>query len=77
MTTKAVIFTTAADVTAPVVTSSTPADGATNVLRGANAMVNFSETVVGLQQEGNVVLRNVATGLTVPAVLTVNSAGTR
>ena len=45
------------------------------MLRGTTAIVNFSETVVGLQQEGNVVLRNLATGLTVPSVLTVNSTG--
>jgi hypothetical protein len=77
LTTKAVTFRTAADSTAPVLTSSTPADGATNVLRGTTAILNFSETVVGLQQEGNVVLRNLATGLTVPSVLTVNSTGTR
>ena len=45
-----------------MVTSSTPVDGATNA-RGTTAIANFSETVVGLQQEGNVVLRNLATGL--------------
>jgi Ca2+-binding RTX toxin-like protein len=77
LTTTAVTFTTAPDITAPVVTSSTPAEGATGVLVGANTVVNFSETVVGLQQEGNVVLRNVATGAAVPAVVTVNAAGTR
>ena len=77
LTTTAVIFTTAADVTAPVVTSSTPVDGATGVFVGANQVVNFSETVVGLLQSGNVVLRNVGTGATVPAVLTVNTAGNK
>jgi len=72
-----VTFTTAADTTAPVVTSSTPADGATGVLVGANTVVNFSETVVGLLQEGNVELRNAATGVAVPSALTVNTTGTR
>jgi hypothetical protein len=72
-----VTFTTAADVTAPVVTSSTPADGATGVLVGANAVVNFSETVVGLLQAGNVELRNVATNAPVAGALTVNTTGTR
>ena len=77
LTTTTVIFTTAADTTAPVVTSSTPADNATGVLVGANTVVDFSETVVGLQQAGNVELRNVATGALVPAALTVNAPGTR
>jgi methionine-rich copper-binding protein CopC len=75
--TTTVIFTTAADTTAPVVTNSTPANGATGVLVGANTVVDFSETVLGLLQGENVVLRNVATGATVPAVLTANTAGTR
>ena len=77
LTTTSVIFTTAPDLTAPVVTSSTPADNATGVLPGANTVVNFSETVVGLLQPGNVELRNVATGALVPAVLKVNTAGTK
>jgi hypothetical protein len=60
-----------------VVTSSTPADGATGVLLGANTVVNFSETVVGLLQAGNVELRGVATGALVPSTLKVNTAGTK
>jgi hypothetical protein len=67
-------FTTAGDTTAPVVTSSTPVDGATGVARGANQVVNFSERVVGLSTT-SVVLR---TGTTqVPVGLTANAAGTR
>ncbi len=74
--TTVVNFTATSDTTPPVVTSSTPADGATNVSRTANLVVTTSERVVGVSAT-SVVLRNVATGATVPADLTVNAAGTR
>ena len=74
--TTTVDFTTRADTTAPVVTTTTPADGATGVGLGANTVVNFSERVVGLNQS-TVELRNTATGTLVPRALTVNAAGTR
>ena len=59
-----------------MVTTTTPADGATGVGLGANVVVNFSETVAGLNQS-SVELRNTATGTLVPRALTVNAAGTR
>ena len=74
--TTTVDFTTRGDTTAPVVTTTTPADGATGVGLGANTVVNFSETVAGLNQS-SVELRNTATGTLVPRALTVNAAGTR
>ena len=74
--TTAVDFTTRTDTTAPQVTTTTPADGATGVGLGANVVVNFSETVVGLNQS-TVELRNTATDTMVPRALTVNAAGTR
>jgi methionine-rich copper-binding protein CopC len=74
--TTTVDFTTRGDTTAPVVTTTTPADGATGVGPAANTVVNFSETVAGLNQS-SVELRNTATGTLVPRALTVNAAGTR
>lgn len=74
--TTVVNFTATSDTTPPTVTSSTPVDGATNIARGANLVVNTSERVIGAS-EATVVLRNQATGATVASVVSVNAAGTR
>jgi len=67
-------FTTAADKTAPKVTSRAPAPGAKNVSRGANVVVGFSEQVKGVSGS-TVVLTNVATGKKVTATVTLSANG--
>ncbi len=61
---------------APLVTTTTPTDGATAVARGANILANFSQAVTGVSGT-TFLLRNSATGTLVPAVVTLNAAGTR
>ncbi|MDO9355355.1 MAG: Ig-like domain-containing protein, partial [Solirubrobacteraceae bacterium] len=75
ITTTTVDFTTAADATPPTVVSTTPADGATGVLPGANTVVTFSERVLGATA-ANVVLRDTVTNAVVPSAVTINAAGT-
>ncbi|HET6918595.1 MAG TPA: Ig-like domain-containing protein, partial [Jiangellaceae bacterium] len=61
-------FTTVAPV-APTVTNTTPAANATNVLRGANIVANFSQAVIGVGN-ASVVLTNTANNTVVPAQVT-------
>ena len=76
MSTTAITFTTARDLSAPTVTSVSPARGSTGVGRGANLVVRFSEQVKGIQPV-SVVLTNRKTGAIVRTVLKLSSDGTR
>ena len=51
-------FTTAPDLRAPAVTTTTPADGATAVAPAANQVVNFSERVIGVTTDSVVLHAN-------------------
>jgi Ca2+-binding RTX toxin-like protein len=73
--TTTVRFTTAPDLRAPTITSTTPADGATGVAVGVNQVVNFSERVVGVTVDSVVLQANGAAP--VDAVLTLNATGNR
>jgi methionine-rich copper-binding protein CopC len=73
--TTVVDFTTQPDTTAPVVTTSTPANNAVNVAPNANVVINFSERIVGATQ-ATVILENATTGAAIAKAVTLNAAGT-
>jgi len=67
-------FTTLVDTTPPTVTSTSPANGATGVVRTANITATFSEAVdASTINTANFVLTD-PNGAVVPAVVTLNSA---
>ncbi|MEP6817750.1 MAG: Ig-like domain-containing protein, partial [Marmoricola sp.] len=72
--TKTIQFTTATDTIAPVVISSLPPNNGLGVGVAANVNATFSERVVGTDI-GTVVLRNQATGVQFPGVVTLNATG--
>ena len=74
--TTSITFVAASDTTAPTLTTSTPAGGATGVGLGANVVLDFSERVLGANT-ANVVLTNATTNAVIASVVSINAAGTR
>ncbi len=73
--TTTVVFTSAADTSAPTITGSTPANNATGAAANTNVVVTFSEPVLGLVP-ANVRLRN-AGNTQINGAVTVNAARTQ
>lgn len=71
----AVPGTTAADLTAPTVTS-VPADAATGVLGGANIVLTFDKAIQSTTANASNIFVMKADGTAVPAIITINSGKT-
>jgi hypothetical protein len=69
-------FTAVVDTTAPTVSSTSPASGATNVSRTANITATFSEAMNPATISTTTFELRDATGTPIPAVVTINAANT-